>query len=60
MTREAYRPDEPTIKCEACNGRGEVADYVGLEMKCVGVECWNCRGTGREPSAVTARQEKES
>lgn len=34
------------MNCPNCNGRGTEADYVGLEMKCVEVECSKCNGTG--------------
>lgn len=32
--------------CRQCGGTGLIADYTGLEMKCVGVECDACGGTG--------------
>lgn len=38
-------------QCTSCDGKGEVADYVGLEMKCVGAECPDCKGTGAALSA---------
>lgn len=34
-------------ECRDCKGTGLVADYVGLEMKPIGVECESCGGTGR-------------
>ncbi len=34
--------------CPSCGGRGEVADYVGLEMKPVAVDCEVCHGTGKQ------------
>lgn len=33
--------------CPMCDGSGVVADYIGLEMKPVGVECDRCNGTGK-------------
>lgn len=33
-------------KCKYCHGEGVVADYVGLHMSCVAVECDRCKGTG--------------
>lgn len=42
------------LTCPACNGKGEVADYVGLEMRCIGVECPDCGGTGKR--ALTSGQ----
>lgn len=40
-------------KCKACDGRGSEADYVGLEMKCVEVDCSFCNGTGWVPPRET-------
>ncbi len=37
---------EETRECPSCDGRGLVGDYVGLEMRCVGVECSRCLGSG--------------
>ena len=34
--------------CPDCHGTGGEADYVGLEMKCVEVECSRCHGTGKK------------
>lgn len=34
-------------ECKQCGGTGEIAEYVGLEMRCVAVECDACGGTGR-------------
>lgn len=45
-------------KCPECNGKGEVADYVGLEMRPVGVECPTCGGTGCLPAAGDVQGEK--
>jgi DnaJ-class molecular chaperone len=36
----------PDVKCPDCRGKGTTADYVGLEMKPVEVECDRCNGTG--------------
>ena len=33
--------------CEYCYGRGTQAAYVGMEMRCVEVECPDCNGTGK-------------
>ena len=33
-------------KCPECRGTGTVADYVGLEMRCVEAECGHCNGKG--------------
>lgn len=33
--------------CRSCDGKGYEADYIGLEMKCVQVNCPDCKGTGR-------------
>lgn len=38
--------------CRECNGRGTSADYVGLEMRCVEVECPSCSGTGLASQAT--------
>lgn len=34
--------------CKVCRGTGTVADYIGLEMKCVEVDCEVCHGTGKQ------------
>jgi hypothetical protein len=34
-------------KCAECFGHGVACDYVGLEMRPIGVECPSCCGTGR-------------
>jgi hypothetical protein len=44
-------------KCAGCNGRGTAADYVGLEMRCIEVECPWCKGIGsaaQHPSVAEA------
>lgn len=33
-------------KCRGCGGTGQEADYVGLEMKPVAVDCDHCGGSG--------------
>lgn len=33
--------------CPECDGTGLITDYIGLEMKPVGVECDKCHGSGR-------------
>lgn len=48
---EANEVEVAKQKCGACDGRGYEADYVGLEMKCVQVDCSFCNGTGWAPSA---------
>ena len=35
------------MDCKHCYGRGTQADYMGLEMRCVEVECPDCNGTGK-------------
>lgn len=56
--REQIKLSEPEIvndsvrlsllkSCAECAGKGEAADYVGLEMRCVGVECPSCGGDGK-------------
>lgn len=42
LERDKPKPD----LCKWCRGTGMVADYVGLEMTPVGVECDHCNGTG--------------
>ena len=44
---EGSKPAAPG-PCRNCGGRGIEADYVGLEMRCVEVECSFCRGTGKK------------
>lgn len=39
-------------KCRACDGEGCEADYVGLEMKCIAVNCSTCGGSGKMPVGV--------
>ena len=34
------------VTCPHCGGTGTVADWIGLEMKRVEVECDSCCGTG--------------
>lgn len=36
-------------RCPNCLGKGTEADYVGLDMRSVEVECGTCRGTGKIP-----------
>jgi DnaJ-class molecular chaperone len=33
-------------QCPNCKGKGTEPDWVGLEMRCVMVECTRCKGTG--------------
>ena len=43
----SWMDDGCTMKvCPSCKGNGTQADYVGLEMRCVAVECDRCKGTG--------------
>jgi hypothetical protein len=47
---------EPT-HCRSCDGKGHEADYVGLEMKCVQVDCPDCYGTGKRAHKVMTCEE---
>lgn len=40
------RGGKPISQCPHCNGQGTEADYIGLEMDCVEIECPACYGTG--------------
>lgn len=44
--------DDESGKCKWCGGTGTEADYIGLEMKCVEVECSACNGTGTAAERV--------
>lgn len=46
MTDSPSNPQSTKV-CPSCEGQGQIADYVGLEMHCVGVDCDRCKGTGR-------------
>ena len=38
----------PNGPCTLCDGRGTVPDWIGLEMKCIEVDCEKCHGTGKQ------------
>lgn len=42
-------------KCSCCKGTGQEADYVGLEMKPVAVDCEICGGSGEREDELTRR-----
>ena len=50
------------MNCTGCYGTGQVADYVGLDMKCVADTCPHCGGSGaREDELkrlIAANQER--
>ncbi len=45
---KALAEQRPTMaRCMGCDGEGVIADYEGLEMKCVAIECSCCKGSGK-------------
>ena len=44
-------------KCLNCDGQGLEPDYVGLEMRCVGVRCSDCGGSGVKSPDLPKREE---
>jgi len=44
--------------CPACKGKGTEADYVGLEMRCVEVDCSTCGGSGKQGVPGAALRER--
>lgn len=44
----------PGATCKTCKGRGNIADYIGDDMKCIEVECPACSSAAPLPGAPVA------